>query len=596
MSNQQNYSISAEDLEQAASVRLFEKAAAAEGINLSELSESQVEELYSNYQSQSEENTMNEEIIDLFEKQAAYEGVDLESLNDEELAHVYNNFITNLSAQLEETGEEEEEEVTKEASAEEINAFLFEKTAYVVDLVKEAAESKSHNPSHGGYPGGDSTPKADAPKADAPKGADDAAEGLLAKGRKAGAKALEAIKTHKKKSIGGALATTAAGGTYLYKRNKKKKEMEKEASADLMVNAFDEYIQEEHGVGVDSLDQDTFNNSYNEFLDMVANDIVADYQEEEEAYEKLAEAEILGRHMARAYMDEFEKEAGRMSDAADYVSDKARRSGELLSGKHVRSNVKEVAGDEAGAMDKMKAYGRILAGKADNDAMTSEARKSLASQAGAAATAVGAGVGGKKMYDKRKEQSKEASMLEAQEYLIDQGINPFTGDWLTEDDIYELEKEAGRVSDTMGKAKKHVSDRLAKAKKRSDEFAMKRDTTDIEEGPRRFFGRFAGKKKFVTKRDKTRARDYVRGYGKEFGKEIAGGTVVAGGGAYALSKKKGKKEQEKKASGQIEDLAFDRANEFIEFGKEAGFDGSLIDGFAVEILEDHGYDVSPLFE
>ena len=168
MSNQQNYSISAEDLEKAASVRLFEKAAAAEGINLNELSESQVEELYSNYQSQSEENTMNEEIIDLFEKQAAYEGVDLEALNDEELAHVYNNFVTNLAAQL-----EEEEEGTKEASADEVNAFLFEKTAQVVELVKEAEESKADDTA-------------------------EASEGLLAKGRKAGAKALDHIKNYKK--------------------------------------------------------------------------------------------------------------------------------------------------------------------------------------------------------------------------------------------------------------------------------------------------------------------------------------------------------------------------------------------------------------
>ena len=98
MLNNQYHGITVEDLEKAASVRLFEKAAAAEGINLSELSESQVDDLYSNYQQSSEENTMNDEIIDLFEKQAAYEGVDLEALNDEELAHVYNNFVTNLTA------------------------------------------------------------------------------------------------------------------------------------------------------------------------------------------------------------------------------------------------------------------------------------------------------------------------------------------------------------------------------------------------------------------------------------------------------------------------------------------------------------------
>ena len=96
MLNNQYHGITVEDLEKAASVRLFEKAAAAEGINLNELSESQVDELYSNYQQSSEENTMNEEILDLFEKQAAYEGVDLEALSDDELAYVFDNFVSNL--------------------------------------------------------------------------------------------------------------------------------------------------------------------------------------------------------------------------------------------------------------------------------------------------------------------------------------------------------------------------------------------------------------------------------------------------------------------------------------------------------------------
>ena len=114
MLNNRNYSITAEDLEKAASVRLFEKAAAAEGINLSELSNSQVEHLYSNYQHSSEENTMNDQIIDLFEKQAAYEGIDLDALSDEELAYVYNNFVNNLENDY----DDEDEAYEKLAEAE----------------------------------------------------------------------------------------------------------------------------------------------------------------------------------------------------------------------------------------------------------------------------------------------------------------------------------------------------------------------------------------------------------------------------------------------------------------------------------------------
>ena len=565
MINPEHYGLTAEDLEKAASVRLFEKAAAAEGINLSELSESQVEELYSNYQQSSEENTMNDELIDLFEKQAAAEGVDLESLNDQELAHVYNEFV-NAVAQNNEQVEQEEEGY----SSDEINAFLSEKTAQVYELVKEAADA------------GDAGSAA----ADAGDAAADAGEGMFAKARKAGGKAVDyvkdTVKAHKKKSIGGALAT-AAGGTYLYKRNKKKKEMEKEAAADVMVGAFDAYIQDHHDVSADQLDEETFGNAYNEFLDMVANDVFEQNAEEEEAYEKLAEAEILGRHMARAYMDEFEKEANR---------GKLQAARELLSGSNVRQNIKQVAGDEAGAMDKIKAYGRILAGKADNAGMTAEARKSLGAQLAAASGVTAAGVGGKKMYDKKKEQSKEASILEAQEYLIDQGINPFTGEWLTEDDIYELEKEAGKIRDAYeggkGAIKKYFKGK-GEAVEQSMEAARKSRSTKRK---RTLLQRMRGVSDTVE--GKNKRLDKVKAYGKAYGKELAGvGAIAAAKGSYELGKKKG---QEKKASSQIEELAFDRANEFIEFGKEAGFDGSLIDGFAVEILEDHGYDVSPLFE
>lgn len=139
MQTNETYGITVEDLEKAASVRLFEKAAAAEGINLAELSESQVEDLYTAYQQHSsEDNTpMNDELIDLFEKQAAYEGVDLDGLSDDELAYVFNNFVENISDE-EDVFDEEEEAYEKLAEAEILGRHMAR--AYMDELEKEAGE------------------------------------------------------------------------------------------------------------------------------------------------------------------------------------------------------------------------------------------------------------------------------------------------------------------------------------------------------------------------------------------------------------------------------------------------------------------------
>lgn len=144
MLNNQYHGITAEDLEKAASVRLFEKAAAAEGLNLNELSDTQVDDLYSIYQHSSEENTMNEEIFDLFEKQAAYEGVDLDALSDDELAYVFDNFVDNLDADYDDDYgyydeyDEEEEAYEKLAEAEILGRHMAR--AYMDEMEKEAAQ------------------------------------------------------------------------------------------------------------------------------------------------------------------------------------------------------------------------------------------------------------------------------------------------------------------------------------------------------------------------------------------------------------------------------------------------------------------------
>jgi len=88
--------VTAEDLEKAASVRLFEKAAHSES-NFSTELRSHVDAPFNN------STNLNTEIypmdyIDLFEKQAADEGIDLDMLDDHELAELYNHFIEDVAA------------------------------------------------------------------------------------------------------------------------------------------------------------------------------------------------------------------------------------------------------------------------------------------------------------------------------------------------------------------------------------------------------------------------------------------------------------------------------------------------------------------
>lgn len=87
--------VTAEDLEKAASVRLFEKAAHSES-NFSTELRNHVDAPFNN------STNLNTEIypmdyIDLFEKQAADEGIDLDMLDDHELAELYNHFIEDVA-------------------------------------------------------------------------------------------------------------------------------------------------------------------------------------------------------------------------------------------------------------------------------------------------------------------------------------------------------------------------------------------------------------------------------------------------------------------------------------------------------------------
>jgi len=138
--------VTAEDLEKAASVRLFEKAAAAEGVDLDSLDENQVEDLYVTFLSNQstddytkEASAMNDEIVDLFEKTAAHEGIDLDDMADDELAELYNHYVENvLPVQV---GEYEKEASVDEATEKLAEAEILGRhmaRAYMDEFEKEA--------------------------------------------------------------------------------------------------------------------------------------------------------------------------------------------------------------------------------------------------------------------------------------------------------------------------------------------------------------------------------------------------------------------------------------------------------------------------
>ena len=81
--------ITQEDLEKAASARLFAEAAAAEGIDLNELSEDQAEELYDFWANGGEEKTAADEDADAFFEAAASQGIDLNELSEDQVGELY---------------------------------------------------------------------------------------------------------------------------------------------------------------------------------------------------------------------------------------------------------------------------------------------------------------------------------------------------------------------------------------------------------------------------------------------------------------------------------------------------------------------------
>jgi hypothetical protein len=124
------HNISADDLEKAASVRIFQKVASAENIDLSQLAPEQLEELYEHFEANvlpaivggGEPTTeakiaslSEDDLITLFDKQASAEGLDLSGATEEQLSDAFGFFLENILPVMAENGFEP---VTAEKSAE----------------------------------------------------------------------------------------------------------------------------------------------------------------------------------------------------------------------------------------------------------------------------------------------------------------------------------------------------------------------------------------------------------------------------------------------------------------------------------------------
>lgn len=132
--------VTVEDLERAAAVRLFEKTAAAENVDLDLLSVEQVNDLFQRFITPSttkEASDMDyDTAVELFEKTAAAENIDLENLDDEGLTELFEHFVNEVLPQMMDDGAE------KEAAAQLDEAELLGRhmaRAYMDELEKAAA-------------------------------------------------------------------------------------------------------------------------------------------------------------------------------------------------------------------------------------------------------------------------------------------------------------------------------------------------------------------------------------------------------------------------------------------------------------------------
>jgi hypothetical protein len=241
--------ITAEDIEKAASVHLFQKVAADNDIDLSELSPEDQEALYDQFETDVLPGILGEadepktasveeiqeklaslgedDVIFLFEKQAAAEGFtaeDLEEAEDEKLAAAFQHFVNEI---LPEMAANDWEPVVKEASDE----YYSEKEAAVEEAAAKLAEADllGRHMAHSFHDELNKIGGAGSTVADHARDVVGAIRGA----RKAPRMAAESLVKNPLVQVGGAgaVAPGTGGAGYLAGRRAGKKKAEKKASA-----------------------------------------------------------------------------------------------------------------------------------------------------------------------------------------------------------------------------------------------------------------------------------------------------------------------------------------------------------------------------
>jgi len=247
------HNLTTEDIEKAASVRIFAKVAAAENIDLSQLTEPQIDELYAHFEANvlpgilsgnaAEPSTEQKiasltqpQLFELFDKQASAEGLDFSNATDEQLANAFGYFLENVLPAMAENGfepvgAEKSAEAEKSAAVEEARAKLAEADILGrqmarswVDEVQKLAAYGGDGPGHRGvWPAVQA--KLDEQAAKAPG---------------VGRRALDAIKAHPGRAAGIAAGTLAAGaGAAALRSHLKKKDEGKESTAGVALSPED---------------------------------------------------------------------------------------------------------------------------------------------------------------------------------------------------------------------------------------------------------------------------------------------------------------------------------------------------------------------
>lgn len=243
------------------------------------------------------------------------------------------------------------------------------------------------------------------------------------------------------------------------RKEKKKKEEAKMASqitfADVAVEL--NKVAASEGIDLDALDR----SEYHELFDIVAESMQdPEYMEnkvaQDEATAKLAEADALGRYMARAFMDEQEKIAVSAGLKAKVYAEKARRfvmgipgKARELEGRASTAVGRALRGGEGSEMSQARrrlgvtgsgplteAADKMLPNELANQARTSKNIGRAAIGAGAATLAAGGGYAASRMGSdgKKKKAFDEEALEMARGYLLENGIDPDTGDKLASDD------------------------------------------------------------------------------------------------------------------------------------------------------------------